>query len=424
MMESSVPPSTQSQPEKLDQLISMGYHMHQCLKALEVADGDLEQAVGYLLMRETSQRAFDFSSTELVADGGAAASVLPPTGTSDEIIEGESSSRGISGLPQPLHRHELVLLDAYGSSPEDQLLIMGYSRSQAIQALRVAEGDMEQATNFLLMGNSRRGFLLDLEHFSSARHLRGSSLTADESDEVASESRPAVADGRSMSGDSVDIQTTCLTPVVVSPSRNPPPYTGPKPKIVSSKSFLNVSTAGPFCACFAASRFLDGGVVTAPFLNDIMESSIELYRKSNQQFTIENVLKVYGKSHLGIQALVSGDEEPKLGVHIGNALQQEQGIRKLMAACRNEQQTGWQVILLELQNDSFCTCFPPKGTGSKFWFFDFCHRSSVRSPGSYALVHNSLLQMEETIESIIGAIGRREERDCVPFALYTIKKRG
>jgi hypothetical protein len=154
-----------------------------------------------------------------------------------------------------------------------------------------------------------------------------------------------------------------------------------------------------------------------------MEAGIELYRKRNSaHFTIDTVLQTFGRSHLGIQVVRNGEEDPKRGMYIKNELQNDKGIRRLMAACRNEQEAGWQIVLVELQNDSFFVCLPPKGTSNKFWFLDFCPRFNVRTPGAYALVHNSLLQMEETMEAIIGGIGQNDEVDFVPFKLYRIKK--
>jgi hypothetical protein len=94
-----------------------------------------------------------------------------------------------------------------------------------------------------------------------------------------------------------------------------------------------------------------------------------------------------------------------------------------MATCRNQQEAGWQIILVELKNDFFCICLPPKGSANKFWFLDFCSRVVVRTPGAYALVHNSLLQLEETMEAIFKSIGQNNEVDYIPFTLYRVKKK-
>lgn len=382
-----------------------------------MAEGDLDQAVGYLLMGESSQQAFDFSTHESIFDINCATNATSVASHEAEqaTITDASSPRG--SLLFPPQQSQLlsgsVSDDAIPTSPEEQLILMGYSRNQAIQALQVAHGDLEQATNFLLMGNSRQGFLLDVEHFGSERNLQSSSTSTSSICPVESE---AVA--------TVDMTMSTATVVATPPPiNNPLPYSGPKPKIVSTRSFVNVSDAGPFCTCFAASRFLDGGEVAAPFFDIIMESGIELYRKLNRRLTVDKVLKLYSKSHLGIEAVRNGELDPRKGMHMGSDLQHDNSIRKLFASCRNEQEDGWQVVILELPNDCFCTCLPPKGSGSKFWFFDFTHRSNIRTSGAYALVHNSLLQMEETVESMVGSIGRREEMELVPFTLYRVQNR-
>jgi hypothetical protein len=209
-----------------------------------------------------------------------------------------------------------------------------------------------------------------------------------------------------------------------------PPSEGPKPKIVATRSFLTVPGAGTFCSCYAASLFLTGGVVSAEFLNNIMSAGIELYRKAEPSghidtfFSIEAVLKKYGRSHLNIQAITNGLEDPKRGFFVENDSQHDLGIRKLMAACRNEQERGWQIVLIEFQSDSFCACLPPKGSSNKFWFFDFFPRSNVQSPGAYALVHSSLLQMQDTMELVLKTIARNHDDEILPFLLYKIQKFG
>lgn len=437
-MSASSLPADQCQVENLDQLVSMGYPIDQCLRALEVSNGDLEQAVGYLLMGEVSQSNFDYSVSESISEADEVFSLSAASHHAHhQMTPDVASARGSLIFSPPfMQRHEAPLPGASEAPPpppsssaaaaEDQLVMMGYTRNSAIHALRVAEGDLEQAVNFLLMQNSRQGLLLDVEHFGSERTLRSSVSTTTRSSDVASD--VAVASNHSpfavrRTTDCIPAQAPPSIPRISPAAHNPLPYSGPKPKIVSTRTFLSVPGAGPFCVCFAASRFLTGGVVDAPFLDGVMESGIELYRRLNyRRLTIGTILQMYGRSHVGILFVNNGEEDPKRGLHTDTNLQHEKSIRRLMAICRNEQEAGWQIILLELQNDSFCACLPPKGSGNKFWFFDFGHRHNVRTSGAYALVHNSLLQMEETIEAIVGSIGRSDEVDHVPFALYRIKE--
>ncbi|KAL3921851.1 MAG: hypothetical protein SGILL_002525 [Bacillariaceae sp.] len=423
-MATSPPPSPGAFPtsdNKLQQLMAMGYKETQCAKALRIAQGDLDQAVGYLLLGEQSQQAFDFSARELICEDFNSPLLTAPNSNDSAVdLLGSSLPEGdldvdVVGITEPQ--------SSFGAaSPEDQLVMMGFGRNQALHALRVSDGDVEQAIGFLSMGDSRQGFLVDMERFSSEGTLRNSSVTPSSisSSDAAHRTMPGTEDF--IVAGSMSIPMATAMPAATTTS-NPLPSTGPKPKIVATRGFLSVPGAGPFCACYAASRFLKGGVVTAPFLNDIMESGIELYRKKNENgVSIENVLRLYGKSHLGIQAIKSCEEDPKRGVFLDDDVQNDTGIRKLMATCRNEQEAGWQTILVGLQNDFFCVCLPPKGSSNKFWFLDFCRRTSVQTPGAYALVHSSLLQLEETMEAVFQNIGRRDEVDYVPFTLYRIKK--
>jgi hypothetical protein len=408
--------SPSSTTENMDQLRAMGYDEDQCAKALRIAHGDLDQAINWLLMGKNSQRAFDYSFHESICEDDS----IPRDGTSNSPVAIDASGNadlfdtddvgvGITAL-------ETSDTQAAASSPEDQLVMLGYSHNQAINALRIAEGDLDQALNFLAMGRSRQGFLLDIEHFSSERSLR--CCSNNENEDPPGGIPAAVVDPPF-------VGPPPISDSVPSPrNNNPLPSTGPKPKIVSTRGFLSLPDATPFCACYAASRFLKGGVVSAPFLNEIMEAGIELYRKKNTfDMNIDTIIKMYGRSHLGIQAIQNGEEDPKRGIFIDNDLQNEKGIRKLMATCRNQQEAGWQIILVELKNDFFCICLPPKGSANKFWFLDFCSRVVVRTPGAYALVHNSLLQLEETMEAIFKSIGQNNEVDYIPFTLYRVKKK-
>jgi hypothetical protein len=407
-------PSTTS---KLEELMAMGYSKAECTQALKVSSGDMEQAVGFLLLGENSKRGFnfDFSFSELITRESDLPFINEAT-TTASTEEDEEEERwnietarriAMEATANRPSRNNSTPGTAVSCGVEDQLISMGYDRDAATQALRVSNGDLEQAVAFLMMGESRHGFLTDTSSDAElAAALQSSS---------SSSPHPSIAVGR------------------VLPDEQPPPLrsTGPKPRIVATTSFLSVPGSGPFAACSAASKFLAGGVVNATFLHGIMESAIELYRKaypngtSNKMLSIQSVIKKYGKSHLGIQAEIDENKnEPKQGIFMSQNLQDGAGMRKLLAACRNEQQTGWQVIVIELHhnNDSFCVCLPPKGSANKFWFLDFVPRPTVNTPGAYALVHTSLLQMEESVESVLNAISIRDEVEFVPFKLYNISK--
>jgi UBA/TS-N domain len=432
-------PAESSSSKKIQELVAMGYPEEKCTKALHVAGGDMEQAVGFLLMGDKSQRGFEYSSEEAIASGDY---------REDEIDNRMGRTEGSSMIspamwpregntmtpPQPPELTQTPGVYSTGSEDlEDQLMSMGYSRNQTRQALRVAQGDLEQAANFLLMGDSRAGFVLE----SEGSHRSFSTTDNDAAVAAAMQEEALLEHARNNDHQPQYHQPLFLPPTnrgepgPVAPAVVPDSATGgPKPKIVATQTFLTTPGAGPFCTCVAASRFLMGGVVSAPFFNSIMEAAIELYRKSAavtanaDDDAIESIIRKYGRSHLGIQVVTNGDDDPKHGVFMPHDVQHDRGIRKLLAACRNEQKAGWQIILVAMKYDSFCICLPPKGTSNKFWFLDFLPRSNVQTPGAYALVHYSLLQMEESIESVFRTILTKQESEFGSFTLYRIKELG
>jgi hypothetical protein len=422
-----------SSTSKIQALMAMGYPEGKCTTALRVAGGDMEQAVGFLLMGDKSQRGFDFSFEESITSSGVGPG---------EVEVGNETCRAGSPVVVPLTAMEPhgrnVVLPPMNPEPisasatfatgdptlEDQLMNMGYGRNQAKLALRVAQGDLEQAANFLLMGDSRAGFVSD----SSLRNL---SMTDNDAAVAAAMQEEALFEhARSTQHEQYYHQAPPTGYVEGQSSALPP--SGPRPKIVATQTFLTTPGAGTFCTCVAASRFLMGGVVSATFLNNIMEVAIELYRKSSggnanaldNDNSVESVIRKFGRSHLGIQVIRNGEVDPKHGVFMPHDLQHDMGIRKLLSTCRNEQQAGWQVLVVELKYDSFCVSLPPKGTSNKFWFLDFLPRTIVRAPGAYALVHSSLMQMEESMEAVFRTIAMKQESEFLSFTVYRIKKLG
>lgn len=430
----------------------MGYPEEKCAKALKVAGGDIEQAVGFLLMGDRSQRGFDSSSEEAItspARGGGNDQAYNAASVAGTTIDG--TRLPILPPTMPTQEGESTLASRYLQQPpsagafttenvelEDQLMNMGYGREKAKQALRVAQGDLEQAANFLLMGDSRSGFLLETES-SPPPNVSCSSITANDAavaaaiqqEDLFHHVRSTHYRDQSSFHPQLPPSNREGAPPMVYPVATDRPIAGPKPKIVATQTFLTTPGAAPFCTCVAASRFLMGGIASAPFLNNIMEVAIELYRKSSggntngsDDYSIESVIKKYGRSHLSIQVVRNGGDDPMDGVFMPHDLQYDRGIRHLMMTCRNKQRAGWQIILLELKYDSFCACLPPKGTSNKFWFLDFLPRSNIRTPGAYALVHNSLLEMVESMESVFRTISMNQESEFVSFTLFRIKKLG
>jgi hypothetical protein len=245
------------------------------------------------------------------------------------------------------------------------------------------------------MGESKAGFMVEEEDTALARALQESELR-----EAKQRPESAMYHPNSMNSSSI------------------------APKMVVTQSFLTTPGASPFCTCVAASRFLTGGVVTSEFLNSILQGGIEMFRKTsgNSDYDVQKVLKKFGKKELGIEAIIHGDLEPKVGIFMEHDLHHTMGLRSLLTQCRNEQPVGWQVLLLESQFESFCICLPPKGTKNKFWYLDFTPRAQFRVPGAYARVHGSLLQLEESLESIFTHLTQYQSKGHESFSVCKIKK--
>lgn len=361
--------------------MSMGYSHIQAKEALDVAGGDMEQAVGYLLMSDKSRRNL-----------GQGLCPMPTT----EVAVGELLDPPLQTDPSTIEDIQLR-----------EIVEMGYSEEVARNAVRVANGDVNQAINYLLMDESRAGF--HVEH--------------DTSDQI---------------DDDVAVALLLQEEELYFAGTNAPLRNGPEsamyhatnnrsqidvPRMVVSEAFLTTDGAGPFCACMAASKFLNGGVVTAAFLNDILAGGIELFRKGNsQQCDVGQVLKKYGKSNLGIDA-ISGEGEPKAAVFLLSDPNHTLGIRKQLALCRNQQSTGWQVLILEIPSfATLCIALPPKGSKNKFWYLDFQPRSCFRVTGAHARVHSTMLQLNESLEAIFRGLLGASTQEYANFSIYMIKK--
>ena len=405
----------------------MGYTSEQATQALRVAAGDLEQAVGFLLMGDQSQ-------AQLADTLGSSFALLPPPSPVKSSRNRVSNNIPMSHPPVGSGRGNSTSIanpipsnNNSNDKNVDELIEMGYSRQAALNALSVAHGDMDQAVSFLLMGESRAGFVLELQssfRFEDDHDHHGTSEFAASATPAATGAPPATPYASATTPRSSMYHPTSIR------------ANSDIPKMVATPSYLATPGAASYCACFAASKFLGGGVVTADFLNEILALGVELFRKNNSQtYNVGQVVKKYGKSVMRIEA-VTGDDEPKHGMFIPNDLSNEIGLRKLLAHCRNHQPDGWQLLILEIESleEAFCIAIPPKGTKNKFWYLDFCPRKCVGSPGAYARVHSSLLQLEESLEAVFKLICRTNQQAASaaaataasigePFRIYTINRR-
>jgi hypothetical protein len=414
-----------SQPG-LQELTSMGYTEAQATKALQIAFGDMEQAVGFLLMGEQCRIGFDDSNPISVAQ-------RPPADPHPAIYGATGGGRGrnvsinlIDPVAATATTAAVARTASSGGAPGafsvdhnnfQELVAMGYDRQQAQQALSVSFGDIDQAVNFLLMGESRANFTVGLE---SKFHVEDDDValaTLLQQEELQADQRVAAnrTNNNNNTGGSSGMYHAASMNIVTK-----------GPRMVATESSLSTPGAGPFCCCMAASKFLSGGVVTAEFLNSILQGAVELFRKTklSSDYNVGKVLRKFGKSHLGgIEAVLQEDVEPKQGIYIEHDLQLTLGIRKQLALCRNQQMAGWQLVLLEINEgmESFCIALPPKGSKNKFWYLDFLPRKCFRVGGAYARVHNSLLELEESLEAIFKGLTNRQTKDYASFTLYTIK---
>ena len=400
----------------LEELVSMGYPRIQAKRALDIAGGDMEQAVGYLLMSERSQSQLQDTQDDdhVVTSSEVAVGQLLDLG--DDTTNHNPNDHANTNIYPPTK-------DASGpySSQDSRILEltqMGYSIAAAQNALLLTDGDVNQAINYLLMDESRAGFHVEQEQqteddaldVAMAILLQEEELYGTRAVSPPSTANYNTANAANRPESSMYHATAIRRDVDV-------------PRMVATDSYLKTDGAGPFCACMAASKFLSGGVVTADFLNTILAGGIELFRKSNsQEWDVGTILKKYGKANLNIEAVID-DDEPKSCVYLPNDLNQTLGIRKQIALCRNQQGTGWQVLILEIPHmESICIALPPKGTKNKFWYLDFQPRPCFRVDGAHARVHTTLLQLSESLETIFQGLVTSTHKEYQSFTIYMIKK--
>ena len=414
-----------SEGEIEDELRSMGYSSEQAKQAFQVANGDLEQAVCFLLMNDESRRGFmavnledSFSFPSLAGhgeDGDDDAAAAAATATA-AATAGSRTNNPTNGAHHPGKNRDI-----------EEIMQMGYGSSQAIHALEVAQGDVNQAVSFLLMGESRNGFVTNEEvnDAALATALQQEYFQQQQQQQPhhrVRNSLPGVAAAAAGAGNHMNSRPS-LSSINI-------------PRMVAAPmSLLTIPEGGrasAFCSAVAASKFLRGGTVNGQFLESVLQSGVETMLREEQALGIRRdsdddywrvdlVFQQCGKQFLGITTILDERKgEPKTGVFLRHDVQHTLGIRKLMATCRNEQ-TGqnWQILILEASRESFCICLPPKGSVNKFWYFDFKPRAMFRVPGAYARVHTSMLQLVESLESVFESFGDKEYHS---FVLFTVLK--
>jgi hypothetical protein len=426
--------------ENIQQIIAMGYSEAEAVQALNVAGGDMEQAVGFLLLSASSRGAFENVST--IPDAKPPAQPRPEP-TPDAMLSGFRVPNAADVFENPSYLREPSLADinvpmtnlssmisemtmpSFGSTNRgdsgggvnekkvDELVEMGYPVEEAHQALRVSDGDIDQAVGFLLMGNaSRMLFFAEVtESFSIGQDDDDAKLAAtlylqQEEERL----RLQVEQHHKQRPESA-----MYNALHKGGGKN-------LPKMVITNMGVNQEGVAPFCTCVAAINFLDGGMVNASYLDSILQKGLELFKKAGEKtdYNVEKVMMKFGKSpNLGLIA-----PKTKVGVFKPEDLQDERGLRKLLLNIRNEQPVGWQVIILEVDDNSFCICLPPKGTANKFWIIDLLARSEFKTKGAYARVHTSLLQLEESLEYVLKIKGRKARKESQKMSLHVVTKFG
>ena len=155
---------------------------------------------------------------------------------------------------------------------------------------------MDQAINFLLMGESRSEFIPQSDNAEQNNDTDLSLATALQQEELNKQIRQP--------------ESGMYRPTST--------HRGEVPRMVATDSFLTTSGSGPFCTCVAASIFLDGGFITAESLNSMLQGGIELFRKANGNTkSIDKILSKFGKSRLGIEAVAKQAESRVLIAELG-----------------------------------------------------------------------------------------------------------
>jgi hypothetical protein len=425
---------------KVTEIMAMGYTREQAIQALRVSLSDERQAVEFLLISDESKRNLlgalndhedSFSLREDDAHLGASPSpssagqyqghshshAITSTGTGTSPGTGHHNSnnnRNSNNNHNRNHNHSEEQEHNIG-----EVVQMGYSRQSAFDALRIAHGDVTQAVSFLLMGESRNGFITNEELNDAAlagalQQQRGEPSAATTTTASASASASATSLGR-------------RTSLLHMPANIPK-------MVATHKSILTYPRGGtpasPFCSCLAASKFLRGGTVHSEFLDDVLQSGVDMMIRETEtngpldSWGVDLVLQHCGRQFLGITAVIDErKDEPKQGVFLDHDLRHTLGIGKLLATCRNEQTgSNWSVLILETSSslETFCICLPAKGSSNKFWYFDHKPRTIFRVPGAHARVHASMQLMVESLEHIFSSIAGNEEYQS--FAVYTIQK--
>ncbi|CAJ1922637.1 unnamed protein product [Cylindrotheca closterium] len=507
-------------PEKVEQLISMGYIESEAEQALDIAGGDLEQAVGFLMLSSSDRGGFTGESTQAAASKQADAfsdyydkmpppsqpttsnlkpppqystppprppaknsnnlkkpplqSQPPPPAPVEDTFDAlkisgmdfvpgnEIPQRGFGNISVPHMtsfrstvsditdmdgmRMSSSIRDDSGGGVDDkkvmELVEMGYPMDEAEQALKVSDGDLDQAVGFLLLEKeSRQAFMGDVMDSCQIGSPDPKSQTDGDARERANQFLREEEERERLQQEQIELMRKKEQDILVSghnhhhhthekATKTRPSYTNYQtsvnptnknvPKMVVTNQGAYDDGSRPFCTCIAARNFLNGGMVNSTYLNSIVKEGHSLSQRAGttDEYNVGKVLMRFGRT--GDLGLISSTV--KVGAFEAENIQGDGSLRRLLANVRNEQLTGWEVVVMEVKNSSFCICLPPKGSANKFWLMDLVGRPEFRTEGAYARVHVSLLQLEESLEYIMKIKGRKMGIEKLDFKLFVVKK--
>ena len=136
---------------------------------------------------------------------------------------------------------------------------------------------------------------------------------------------------------------------------------------------------------------------------------------------VQKVFEKFGKRrHLKLTI-----KDSRQGQYVSNSLNSSTGVKTLIQETRDDQENGWEVVIFEVGNESFCICMPPpKSKKNKFWMFDALPRPQFYVRGAYARVHNNIEQLQKSLEFLLAIKENKERKRTQDFTIYVVTKLG
>ena len=144
----------------VSELVGMGYTHRDAQLAMQVAHGDLPQAISFLLMGDSSRLGFCYqpSARELVMQGDSGAGSATGSGAAVSSMDAAPAAATAAAA----RRHDNNHLNSIGETDDDgneavqSLVQMGYTVQDSKHALEKCSGDVYEAIEYLLVNRSDR----------------------------------------------------------------------------------------------------------------------------------------------------------------------------------------------------------------------------------------------------------------------------